>query len=64
MRHDSSSLIAGVISTLGAADLFNYWHAIRSYLLLIAYCLRHRPNGEHFNREKLGRCLNFKLDEN
>ncbi|MGO9020343.1 MAG: glycosyltransferase family 4 protein [Syntrophobacteraceae bacterium] len=32
------------VSTIGAADLLNYWHALRSYLLLIAYCLWYRPD--------------------
>jgi glycosyltransferase involved in cell wall biosynthesis len=32
------------VSTIGAVDLLNYWHAVRSYLLLITYCLRYRPD--------------------
>lgn len=32
------------VSTIGAADLLNYSHAIRSYLVLIVYCMRYRPD--------------------
>ncbi len=32
------------VSTIGAADLLNYWRGIRSYLTLMGYCLKYRPD--------------------
>jgi len=32
------------VSTIGAMDVLNCLHAVRSYLLLIVYCLYHRPD--------------------
>lgn len=32
------------LSTIGATDLLNYWLAIRSYVVLMAYCLSYRPD--------------------